>query len=130
MDYSNTVCVPTSSRRCERSSSTQTLWEVHHAANAQVITLVYIHSLYQSFSTSSFFRVPRDGDPDPRQLFAGLDITRRQDICTEHMGKYPVIFCDFKVRVSSLQKISDNSFTRNRISPATHGRESFRPSAT
>ena len=27
----------------------------------------------------------------------------RQDICTEHMGKYPVIFCDFKVRVSSLQ---------------------------
>ncbi|KIL70012.1 hypothetical protein M378DRAFT_156070, partial [Amanita muscaria Koide BX008] len=45
---------------------------------------------------NSFFRVPRDGDPDPRLLFAGLDIARRQDICTEHMGKYPVIFCDFK----------------------------------
>ncbi|KAK2459529.1 hypothetical protein APHAL10511_008453 [Amanita phalloides] len=45
---------------------------------------------------NSFFRVPRDGDLDPRLLFAGLDIARRQDICTEHMGKYPVIFCDFK----------------------------------
>jgi hypothetical protein len=26
-------------------------------------------------------------------------IASREDICTEHMGKYPVLFCDFKVRV-------------------------------
>ena len=63
----------------------------------------YIHSLCQSFSTIPFFSIPCGGDPEPRQLFAGLDIAYKQDICMEHMGKYRVIFCDFKVRISSLQ---------------------------
>ncbi|KAH9974229.1 hypothetical protein BGW80DRAFT_1458312 [Lactifluus volemus] len=44
----------------------------------------------------SFFSIPRNGDPELHLLFAGLHIASRQDICTKHMGKYPVIFCDFK----------------------------------
>jgi hypothetical protein len=55
--------------------------------------------------TRSFFSIPRKYDPDPGLLFKGLNITSREDICTEHMGKYPVIFCDFKVRVFSLQTV-------------------------
>ena len=68
-----------------------------------MITLTPIHSVLKCFSTSSFFSIPRNGDPEPRLLFEGLDITHRQDICTKHMGKYPVMFCDFKVCLSSLQ---------------------------
>ncbi|KAF8506588.1 hypothetical protein F5888DRAFT_1643615 [Russula emetica] len=45
---------------------------------------------------NSFFSIRREGDPDPLQLFEGLRIASKKDICTEHMGKYPVIFCDFK----------------------------------
>ncbi|KIM74728.1 hypothetical protein PILCRDRAFT_695764 [Piloderma croceum F 1598] len=45
---------------------------------------------------NSFFSIPRNGDLEPRLLFEGLHIASRQDICMEHMGKYPVIFCDFK----------------------------------
>lgn len=39
-------------------------------------------------------------------LFQGLKIANdRQDICTEHMRKYPVIFCDFKFRELSFQTV-------------------------
>ena len=83
-------------------SSTQTLREIHHAANAQV-NYVGIYPLsVLNFLTRSFFSIPRNDDPDPRLLFKGLRIAAcGQDICTEHMGKYPVIFFDFKVRVFS-----------------------------
>src|ERR1700722_5713000 len=69
-------------------------------------------------STRSFFSIPRNGDPEPSLLFAGLHIASRQDICTEHMGKYPVIFCDFKVRVYSL-----HTFQKTRLRIAGSRRE-------
>ena len=48
---------------------------------------------------SSFFGVPIDGI-DLCHLFSGLYIADKQEICRDHMGKYAVIFLDFKVRCS------------------------------
>ena len=55
----------------------------------------------------------------------------KEDICTEHMGKYPVIFCDFKVRV---YLPPPKPFQENlvhvvaRVSAGCLGRECFRNS--
>ncbi|KIM82132.1 hypothetical protein PILCRDRAFT_820521 [Piloderma croceum F 1598] len=43
---------------------------------------------------NSFFGIPQNDDP--HALFRGLYITSNHDLCQEHMGKYAVIFCDFK----------------------------------
>ncbi|KIL58829.1 hypothetical protein M378DRAFT_170096 [Amanita muscaria Koide BX008] len=44
----------------------------------------------------SFFCIPHNNGPDPHSLFRGLDITKNSDLCQEHIGKYAIIFCDFK----------------------------------
>ena len=65
--------------------------------------LKWLHQLtftlwFWSLSSRSFFCIPLNGDPDPHLLFNGLYIESKHDICREHMGKYAVVFCDFKVR--------------------------------
>jgi hypothetical protein len=60
-----------------------------------VITLACFQTLYSSLSSSSFFGIPQNDDP--HALFRGLYIASKHDLCQEHMGKYAVIFCDFKL---------------------------------
>lgn len=72
------------------------------------VSLYPLSVLLKLFSTRSFFSIPRNDDPEPCLLFAGLDIESRQDICVKHMGKYPVLFCDFQVRVYSIHTFQTN----------------------
>ncbi|KIL69450.1 hypothetical protein M378DRAFT_157725, partial [Amanita muscaria Koide BX008] len=44
----------------------------------------------------SFFCIPQRDDLSPPALFHGLYIASKHDICQKYMGKYAVIFCDFK----------------------------------
>ena len=69
--------------------SCQMLWQIHHAAYAEVTALPYFHTLYWSLSSRSFFCIPQNDDPHP--LFHGLYITSKHDLCQEYMGKYAVI---------------------------------------
>ena len=79
-------CCPSPPGSC---SSTKTLWEIHHAANAQVaLYTLLISVLNWSFSTGSFLSIPCNYDPEPR--FAGLDIVSRQDVWWENIQLFSV----------------------------------------
>jgi hypothetical protein len=91
-----TDCRQWPKRQCSSSSPTQTLWKNHHAADAEVVPFACSPHSILKLVARSFFCISQNDDP--RQLFDGLDIVEHLDLCNEHMGKYAVLFLDFKVR--------------------------------
>ena len=51
---------------------------------------------------------------DPHKFFKGLYIADKHDLCRKHMGKYAVMFCDFKV-CRSLPNFRQSTYMKQNI---------------
>jgi len=114
-------------RRRWSSSSTQTLREIHHAANAQVTTLAYIHTVLKLFN-EVIFLYPSKWWSRPGSAFQRPAYRVQTGYLHGAHGKVPSYFLWLQSSCIFPPNCSDNSLTCSRISPATLGRKCFQTS--